>query len=73
MESFARSLVKSLSWRFVAVIITTSVAWFVTGEKMFALAIGVIDTVIKLAAYFAHERIWNRIDFGKAKPPEYTI
>ena len=72
MESFARSLVKSLSWRVVAVIITTTVAWVITGEKVFAVAIGVADTFIKLFAYFAHERIWNRIQFGKAKPPEYT-
>ena len=73
MESFARSLFKSLSWRVVAVIITTTVAWIVTGEKLYAVAIGVTDTMIKLFAYFAHERIWNRIHFGKSNSPEYTI
>ena len=29
--------------------------------------------VIKVAAYFVHERIWDRIEFGRAKPPEYEI
>jgi uncharacterized membrane protein len=29
--------------------------------------------VVKLALYFVHERIWNHIGFGRAKPPEYEI
>ena len=73
MDSFYRSMVKTLSWRVLAVIITTSVAWIVTGEKVFAATIGIADTVIKLFVYYGHERIWNRIHFGKIKPPEYNI
>ncbi len=73
MESFARSVLKSLSWRVVAVLITTTIAWIVTGEKLFAVTIGITDTLIKIFAYLAHERIWNRIHFGKSKPPEYSI
>jgi uncharacterized membrane protein len=29
--------------------------------------------VLKIAAYFVHERIWDRIQFGRTKPPEYEI
>ena len=73
MDSFYRSIVKTLSWRIIATIITTFVAWLVTGEKIFAATIGIADTLIKLFVYYGHERIWNRINFGKTKPPEYNI
>jgi len=29
--------------------------------------------VLKIGAYFVHERIWNHIEFGRGKPPEYEI
>jgi adenylylsulfate kinase len=38
-----------------------------------SLGVGVIDSVVKIAMYFVHERIWNYIDFGRPKPPEYEI
>ena len=31
------------------------------------------DTVIKLGAYYLHERTWMRVSFGKLKTPEYQI
>lgn len=76
METHARSIVKTLSWRFIATIITSLVALALTGEIRIALEIGLLDTTIKLAAYYGHERIWLRMPFGKPKggpPPEYQI
>jgi uncharacterized membrane protein len=72
-DSIFRSIVKALSWRVVATAITTGVALVVTHELVFAAAIGIADTTIKLGAYFAHERLWNRLSLGRAKPPEYII
>lgn len=73
METHFRSITKALSWRFLATLITFSVAWLLTGKLHLAVEIGVIDTLIKLAVYYSHERLWNQIDFGKQKPPEYQI
>lgn len=73
MESHRRSVVKALTWRFLGVIITGSTAWVVTGSWHFAAAIGVIDTVIKLGVYYAHERVWNHVSFGRAKGTDYQI
>ena len=70
MESHIRSITKALSWRFIATLITCSVAWFVTRKFTFAMEIGVIDTLIKLGAYYSHERAWNRVRLGKPKQPE---
>ena len=38
-----------------------------------AAKIGLLDTAIKLAAFYGHERAWNKSDFGKDRPPEYQI
>jgi uncharacterized membrane protein len=74
METTARSIVKALSWRAIATMITTVLVYLLTGEAAFAAKIGLADTSIKLFVYFSHERLWNRIPFGKAKTePEYFI
>lgn len=74
MESSKRSLVKALSWRFLATLITTSIVFALTGKGEFAATIGIADTLFKFFIYFAHERIWNRIPFGRKKvEPEYYI
>lgn len=73
MDSHARSIVKALSWRCLATLITLSVALVVTGELKVAAAIGVVDMAIKLVVYYAHERAWNRIALGRMEPPEYQI
>ena len=53
--------------------VTSCVALAVTSELKVAATIGVIDSLVKLGAYYFHERAWNRIDFGRPKPPEYEI
>lgn len=73
MESHARTIMKALSWRVVATVVTFTVAWMVTGELTFAAEIGLADTMIKLGAYYLHERAWMRVSFGRLKTPEYQI
>lgn len=73
MESHIRSIVKALSWRTGGTVVTFIVAWILTRKFELAVQIGLLDTVIKIGAFYAHERMWNRISFGKPKPPEYQI
>ncbi|MFC1603876.1 DUF2061 domain-containing protein [Planctomycetota bacterium] len=73
METHFRTIMKTLSWRFIATLITFAVAWIVTGELTFAAEIGIADTLIKLWAYYLHERTWMRVAFGTLKKPEYEI
>lgn len=74
METPTRSIIKALSWRVIATLITTVLVYMLTGEADFAAKVGLADTSIKLLIYFTHERLWNRIPFGKQKPePEYSI
>ena len=73
METRRRSLAKALTWRLLATIITMSVAFVLTGKLTFALEIGSIDTGIKIFIYFAHERLWQLIPYGKIVPRDYEI
>jgi uncharacterized membrane protein len=73
MESTRRSIAKALSWRLLATAITTALVYAATGQGDFAAGIGLCDTLFKLFIYFGHERLWNRIAFGRDKQPEYYI
>ena len=69
-ESVLRSLLKSISWRIIAVSDTILIVLLVTcilGDCSFgnALAIGFLEFLIKFIAYFIHDRIWLSIQFEK--------
>lgn len=72
-EQKKRSLVKAISWRTTGTIDTMLVSFVVTGNATAAVSIGLVEVVTKIALYYFHERAWNKISFGKAKEPEYTI
>ncbi len=67
METHKRSLAKTISWRIIAVIITTLTVYFFTREVILSVGAGLVDSAIKIFAYYGHERMWNRIDFGRRK------
>jgi len=73
METHARSILKAMTWRTGGTIVTFTVAWVLIGDLSQALGIGIVDTLVKLGAFYFHERLWNRLSFGKLKPPDYQI
>ena len=73
MESHIRSIAKAMTWRTGGTVVTFAVALILTGKLELAAQIGILDTVIKIGAFYAHERIWIRLKFGKQEPPEYQI
>jgi uncharacterized membrane protein len=73
METRKRSIVKALSWRVIATVVTVLVSWIMIGSVETAFKIGLLDTSIKLAAYYYHERAWIHSNFGKLKEPDYHI
>ena len=64
-EKPLRSVVKSLSWRTVGTLDTILISWIVTGELTLAYSIGSIELATKMVLYFFHERVWNKIKWGK--------
>jgi adenylylsulfate kinase len=73
METRRRSMIKALSWRVLAAIITTIVVLAMTGKMEFAAKVGALDTTIKLLIYFLHERAWNKISYGRLETPDYEV
>jgi uncharacterized membrane protein len=70
-----RSIVKAISWRITGTLDTFFVSWLITRQFTIALSIGAVEIFTKMIFYYFHERLWNKIDFGKTtpKPPEYNI
>ena len=64
-EKPVRSIAKALSWRIVGTLDTLVVSYFVTGKLLLAASIASVDFLTKLVLYFFHERIWNKIKWGK--------
>ncbi len=73
MESHIRSIAKAITWRAGGTVVTFAVAWIMTRQLELAAQIGLLDTAIKIGAFYIHERVWNRLKFGKEKTPEYQI
>ena len=73
MESHSRSIVKAVTWRAGGTVVTFVMAWMITGDATLSRGIGLLDSLVKVGAFYLHERMWNRLRFGKLEPPEYQI
>jgi uncharacterized membrane protein len=75
MDNKSRSFFKAVSWRITGSVDTIIVSWLVTGRMSLAVSIGFIELFTKILLFYFHERIWNRVPFGRVKEsrPEYEI
>ena len=72
-ETNKRSIVKGLSWRIIATTTTILIVYFFFGRLDLAIVAGIIETILKVALYWAHERIWMKIRWGKKKIEPFNI
>ena len=73
-ERKRRSILKAISWRLTGTLDTFIISFLITGKIKFALYISGIEVFTKVSLYFVHERIWNKVRFGKEKfSVEYEI
>ena len=73
MDTHARSLAKAFSYRILGSCTTGLIFFVLSGKVTLSIGAGVLDMIAKIGLYFLHERLWNHIHFGRAKPPEYEI
>lgn len=74
IEKPYRSFVKAISWRVTGTLDTIVVSFVVTGKVKTAISIGFIELFTKICLYYLHERVWNKISFGRVKSKDdYTI
>lgn len=64
-RSHVRSVGKGVSWRIIGTMDTMMLSYFVTGRMDLAFGIGSVEVFTKLALYYIHERVWQKISFGK--------
>jgi uncharacterized membrane protein len=65
-----RSLVKAVSWRMTGTVDTVLISYLITGQIRWALSIGFVELFTKVTLYYFHERLWNKISFGRKPLPE---
>jgi adenylylsulfate kinase len=75
VDADRRSLARALSWRVVAWALTVGIAYLFTGHAVVALAIGVADSLLKIFAYYLHERSWMSLDRARqpAARPAFAV
>ncbi|NKB98520.1 MAG: DUF2061 domain-containing protein [Pseudomonadales bacterium] len=71
-DSHIRSLAKALSWRIVATLTTSVIAYLVTGSLDAAALIGGIEFVLKFVIYYLHERAWQVVPNRASTPIDQT-
>ena len=67
-STLRRSGVKAITWRVLASLDTSLLAFIFTGNLTMAVSIGGSEVLTKLILYVFHERLWARIHYGL--PPE---
>jgi uncharacterized membrane protein len=65
MDSFHRSLAKTITWRVVATAITLAVVYAFTGSLGEASVITLTAAVLLAIGYYFHERAWERTHWGR--------
>ncbi|WP_448529086.1 DUF2061 domain-containing protein [Raineya sp.] len=61
----SRSLAKAISWRITGSIDTFVVSWIFTQNIPTATAVSIIEFASKIFLYYLHEKIWEKILWGK--------
>jgi uncharacterized membrane protein len=65
IETSFRSIAKTVTWRITGSSATFLIAYAMTGNFAVAGVIGVTQMVSNTILYYIHERVWNRITWGR--------
>ena len=65
IEKSSRAFLKALTWRVTATLDTIIISLIVTGALDTALQIGFLEFITKFFIYYIHERVWNKVNFGR--------
>lgn len=68
-DAHTRSIMKAVSYRLLAAIVTTTIVFIFTRKIVLSLGVGAVEAVAKIFCYYLHERLWSFIKFGQKKHP----
>jgi uncharacterized membrane protein len=63
-ETVKRSVVKTISYRTVILVLDFTSIYLFTGQVKIAIGFMLVSNVYTTVAYFIHERIWGKIKWG---------
>lgn len=63
--SYKRHIAKTITWRLVGTLDTILLSWFITGDPLAGLKIGLAEVTTKSVLYYLHERVWYKINLSK--------
>ncbi len=69
LESQARAWVKSIVWRILGIIILGAISWVITHSWKEMTIITILFHGVRVILYYFHERVWERIHWGRIKHP----
>ena len=64
-ETLSRSVVKTISYRLVILVLDFTSIYLFTGQVKIAFGFMLVSNIYTTVAYFLHERIWDKIKWGK--------
>lgn len=64
-DGYPRTIGKSITWRILISFSNFLIPYFATGSWKQAAAFLGIATITNIILYYAHERVWNMLSFGK--------
>ena len=72
-ETNTRSVAKGISWRIVATTTTIIIVYVFFGRLDLAIAAGLLETVLKVGLYWGHEKVWQKIHWGKKRIEPFNL
>jgi len=72
-ETNIRSIVKGITWRILATGTTMAIVYIFFGNLELAVATGVLETFAKIGLYWGHEKIWQKIKWGKKRIEPFNL
>ena len=61
MESVKRSVIKSISWYIINILMVGLVAFLLTGDIWIAIIMSLAQTLLETVVYYVHERAWAKL------------
>ncbi len=68
-ETHTRAWAKSVVWRVIGVFMLGGISWFVTHSWGKVTLITLIFHGVRFVLYYFHERVWDRVEWGKIRHP----
>jgi len=65
LDGQPRTISKSITWRALITFNNFMIPYLTTGSWKSAIAFLTIATIMNIVIYYTHERVWNKIGFGK--------